>query len=80
MLISRLFKRQAAPTHYFAQLDAQDNCLALWALERSPDNGHWVQVTELNPHWLGHPLPHHARAELQTAAKAAPAVRLGISL
>ncbi|WP_022961206.1 hypothetical protein [Halopseudomonas pelagia] len=79
MLISRLFKRQASPAHYFAQLDAHDNCLALWALDQSPDTGHWVQVTELNPHWLGRPLPRDARADLQAPTGQPSAIQRLIS-
>ncbi|HSP30610.1 MAG TPA: hypothetical protein VLO13_01135 [Halomonas sp.] len=62
MLISRLFRRRHPVARRFAQLDAQGNCVSLWALEQAPDKGHWVQVSALNPLWLGHPLPSDAGA------------------
>lgn len=74
MLISRLFKRPASAARYYAQLDSQDNCLALWALDQLPDTGRWVQVTDLNPYWLGRPLPGDARV-----GPSAPAQQLGVS-
>lgn len=60
MLISRLFKRQQASSAFFAQLDTDGKCLALWALNHCPDTGRWVPVNALNPLWLGHPLPRDA--------------------
>lgn len=80
MLLSRFFRRNASPTRYFAELDAQDNCLALWALDRSPDTGRWVQVTELNPHWLGRPLPRDARAAIPAPAQQLSARQRWVSL
>lgn len=68
MLISRLFKRPPASAGFFAQVDADGKCLALWALDHCPDTGQWVPVNALNPLWLGHPLPRDALTDLPAPA------------
>ena len=46
----------------FALLDAKGICRALREAREMPAERGWVQVYELNDHWLGQPLPAHARA------------------
>ncbi|SDS94698.1 hypothetical protein [Halopseudomonas sabulinigri] len=53
-----LFKRRQR--QYFAQLDLRGHCVALWELDQPPASGNWVRVHELDPRWIGRPLPAHA--------------------
>ena len=53
-----LFKRRQRQC--FAQLDLRGHCVALWELDQSPASGNWVRVQELDPRWIGQPLPTHA--------------------
>jgi len=53
-----LFKRRQRQC--FAQLDLRGHCVALWELDQPPASGNWVQVHELEPRWIGGPLPAHA--------------------
>lgn len=69
MLISRLFKHPQPSAFFYARLDAEGKCLALWALSHTPDSGQWVQVNELNPLWLGHSLPRDALMDLPAPAQ-----------
>lgn len=66
MLVSRLFQRRSRVARHFAQLDAQGNCVSVWALNHPPGDGHWVQVNEFNALWLGQPLPNDARVTSPT--------------
>ena len=56
-MIASLFKRRRC----YAQLNAQGICVALWELPRQPQQGHWVEVNELQPRWIGKSLPTAAR-------------------
>lgn len=56
-MFANLFTRR----RYYAQLNAQGVCVAVWALSQQPQHGYWVEVSELQPRWIGKPLPATAR-------------------
>ena len=56
-----MFANLFARRRYYAQLDAQGVCVAVWALSQQPQQGCWVEVNELQPRWIGKPLPAAAR-------------------
>ncbi|MBA6115826.1 hypothetical protein JET76_18095 [Pseudomonas putida] len=54
-----LFQR---PRHRcYARLDAEGKCLAFKACSHAPSGGGWLQVSEIQPAWLGRELPDEAR-------------------
>ena len=63
-MLNALFKRRRC----YAQLSPQGLCLALWELNDSPRQGHWVEVCEMEPRWIGKPLPASARV-IRTARR-----------
>lgn len=49
-----LWKR--SPTRCFAQLDASGRCQAFWMLRQAPATGNWIEVSDVDPRWIGHHL------------------------
>lgn len=64
MFIARWIGRKQ--TRCYARLDEMNRCETLWATTSPPDNGRWVEVTELNQFWIGRPLPPSARCQIST--------------
>ncbi|WP_347901980.1 hypothetical protein [Pseudomonas purpurea] len=46
---------------YFAQLDANQCCLAFRHCQRVPTGKGWVEIQEIRLNWLHRPLPDSAR-------------------
>jgi len=44
-----------------SRLDAEGKCLAFKACSHAPSGGGWLQVSEIQPAWLGRELPDEAR-------------------
>lgn len=57
----RLPMGRRARIRFYARLDEQGRCETLWAAAGQPAAGRWVEVSELNPFWIGKPLPASAR-------------------
>ncbi|MDZ3993742.1 hypothetical protein [Pseudomonas sp. Teo4] len=45
----------------YARLDVDGKCLAFKECQQPPSGHDWVQVSEIQMAWLGHPLPANAR-------------------
>lgn len=58
----RLRTGRRAQTRFYARLDDKGRCETLWAAAEPPERCRWVEVTELNPFWIGRPLPLSARS------------------
>lgn len=58
----RLHMSRRARTRFYARLDDVGRCETLWATESSIPSGRWIEVTELNPFWIGRQLPLSARS------------------
>lgn len=56
-MLASLFKRHRC----YAQLNTEGVCVAIWELKQQPTTGYWVEVNELQPRWIGKPLPAAAR-------------------
>ncbi|MFN3579553.1 MAG: hypothetical protein ACK4VV_03665 [Pseudomonas sp.] len=67
MLISRLCSKAFRKAfckpcrRHFARLDQQGRCTSLWTLQERPEQGRWIEVTELNPTWIGQSVPLEAQ-------------------
>lgn len=66
MSLWSLLAPRAKPRH-FALLDATGICRGLHQAIQPPARGHWVEVQEPSPSWIGQPLP--ARAHLPQSAR-----------
>lgn len=60
-MLALLARLLPAPRRHFVLLDAQQRCRALRSCRQIPVGGHWVEVREASPAWLGRPLPDEAR-------------------
>lgn len=54
----------------FALIDTRGICRALRETRTAPGEAGWVEVTELQPHWLGQMLPIEARLVRPHAGRA----------
>ncbi|WP_165678848.1 hypothetical protein [Metapseudomonas otitidis] len=60
MSLWSLLAPRAKPRH-FALLDEAGICRGVHLATQAPACGHWVEVNEPSPSWIGQPLPARAR-------------------
>lgn len=65
MSLWSLLTPRAQPRH-FALLDEAGICRGLHQAIQAPARGHWVEVDEPSPSWIGQPLPVRARLSQAT--------------
>lgn len=54
---------------FYARIDDNNYCETVWAAASAPTTGRWVEVTGLNPLWIGKPLPRSARCNEKEAGQ-----------
>ncbi|MDP3817310.1 hypothetical protein [Pseudomonas sp.] len=67
MFSLRALLAPARPLRSFALLDNHGLCRALRQSAKAPLGAGWVEVAQINPSWLQHPLPASARVAQVTA-------------